>query len=232
MVTTLNQCNLRGSVLARDGSKVRQLAPGVHSLDGPAWVWHDSVAYVFLGPARIGLAGELQRGDWRWISHRYTKDEVAREMFTAWIEHGSAPGNASYAYVVVPGVERASVETYAAEPPLEILANRAGLQAVWHENLEILGAAFYEPGRLEIRPALAVAVDKPCLLLLGERPEGLVVSVSNPRNEEATVSVEVSGRWGGEDVEPSGDRERSRVTFQLPSGTDAGRSVTKTLTRP
>ncbi|MFC1597775.1 polysaccharide lyase family 8 super-sandwich domain-containing protein, partial [Planctomycetota bacterium] len=151
VVTTLNQCNLRGSVSARNASQVQELASGVHSLDSPAWVWHDSIGYVFLGPARIGLANQLQRGNWWRINHRYAKDEVAREMFTAWIEHGSAPGGVSYAYIVVSGVDRASVETYATAPPLDIVANRAGLQAVWHAGLNVLGGAFYDPGQLEIR---------------------------------------------------------------------------------
>jgi len=231
VVTTLNQCNLRGSVLARDGSQVRQLDPGVHSLESPAWVWHDSVAYVFLGPARVGLGNELQQGNWWRINHRYAKDEVSREVFSLWIEHGSAPKGASYAYVVVPGVKRDFLETYATKPPLEIVANRAGLQAVWHEDLGILGAAFYEPGRSEIRPALTVAVDEPCLVLLRERPEGLVVSVSNAENKQASVTMELSGRWGEEDVEVAENQEWSRVTFELPGGRDAGRSVTKRLTR-
>lgn len=176
------------------------------------------------------LEHDFQNSNWWRINHRYAKDEVSREMFSAWIEHGSAFENASYAYAVVPGVERASLETYAAEPPLEIV-NRAGLQAVWHEGLEILGAAFYERGRLEIRPALTVAVDEPCLVLLRERPERLVVSVSNPKNKEATVSVDIGGRWGGENVEAMESQGRSRGTFELPGGTDAGRSVTEILTR-
>ncbi|NQT11273.1 MAG: hypothetical protein HQ582_00900, partial [Planctomycetes bacterium] len=106
-----------------------------------------------------------------------------------------------------------------------------GLQAVWHRKLKILGAAFYERGQLEMQPGLTVAVDKPCLLLLEEHCDDLVVSVSNPENREATVSVEVSGRWGGENVEVLENGERSRVTLQLPGGSDAGRSVTETLRR-
>ena len=231
VVTTLNQCSLQGTVSARDASRVRPLEPGVHSLEDPAWIWHDSVAYVFLHPARIGLANQLERGDWRRINHRYAKDEVAREMFSAWIEHGADPENACYAYVVVPGIDQGAVEAYAAEPPLEIVANRAGLQAVWHRKLKILGAAFYEPGPLDMQPGLAVAVDKPCLLLLREHSDDLVVSVSNPENREATVSVEVSGRWGGENVEVLGNGERWRMTLQLPGGSSAGSSVTETLRR-
>ena len=58
-------------------------------------------------------------------------------------------------------------------PPVKILRNAPGLQAVLHEELHIAGLAFYEPGEVEIRPGWTVAVDTPCLVLLKETTEKL-----------------------------------------------------------
>jgi len=231
VLTTLNQCNLEGDVLVAGPSPVRKLDRGVHSLENPAWIWHDRVGYVFLQPTRIGLRNELQRGS-RWkINHQYAKDEVAREVFTAWIDHGTGPRSDSYAYLVVPGVERTSTETRAAESSLKIVANQPNLQAVWHDGLKIAGAAFYQPAEVAFHAGLAVSVNEPCLVLLREMSRELVIGISNPENKPATVRMEVGGEWSGEGVEVLNDPTRARVTFQLPGETLAGSSVTRTLTR-
>ena len=65
--------------------------------------------------------------------------------------------------------------------------------------------------------------------LLQEIPGKLVISVSNPENEELTVAVEVSRKLRGENVEHLADKMASRVTFHLPDGLYAGKSVTRML---
>jgi chondroitin AC lyase len=232
VLTTLNQCNLQGDVLIQEPAGDRKLEPGDHALEHPAWLWHDRLAYVFLQPAAVRLQNGSQSGSWWEINHQYAKQELARKIFTAWIDHGAGPKDASYAYLVVPDVDPASVEPYASRPPVRILANRAAFQAVWHETLRIAAAAFYQPGALEIHPGLEIAVTEPCLTLLHESPGKLVVWMSNPENKQATVVMEVTGAWAGEGVEILNDRQRSRVAFPLPGGAAAGSSLSRTLVRP
>ncbi len=231
VVTTVNQCHLEGDVWIAEASPARKLDKGVHPLEHPAWVWHDSVAYVFLEPSAVHLRNDVERGSWHEINQRYSKDEIAREMFTLWIDHGSGPQTASYAYAVVPGIDRPAVEAFAARPPLKILSNEVTLQAVWHEKLTLTAAAFYEPGPLKIRSDLTVAVDTPCLILIRELPGKLLISVSNPENKQATVRIQMDGRWAGEGVEVIDDQPRSRLTIELPGGPEAGSTVTRTLLR-
>ncbi len=231
VVTTVNQCRLEGPVTVAEGNAAREVDRGVHTLDGPCWVLHDRVGYVLLAPAQVHLKNDAQQGS-RWsINHRYGRDPISHDMFTLWIDHGPGPDHAKYAYLVVPGVDAASLGAYAARPPVEIVRNEAELQAVWHRELGVACLAFYEPGRVAIRDDLAVGVDTPCLVLLRETPDGLALSVSNPKNEAAQVAAEVSGRWQGEAVEALDDGARSRATFDLPGGHHAGRSVTRTLDR-
>ena len=168
-----------------------------------------------------------QRGSWWEINHGYSRDTVARDVFMLWIEHGRRPQNAAYAYLVVPGITTDSLAMYVRRCPVKVLRNVPGLQAVWHEELRIAGLAFYKPGEVEIRGGLMVAVDKPCLVLLRESPEKLAIAVSNPRNEKATVQVEVSRPLDGEGVEVLNGSVRSRITLELPGGMEAGKSVTR-----
>jgi len=232
VVTTLNQCNLTGDVLVGSGKQSRKLARGTHSLDSPAWIWHDRIAYVPLAPARIRLSNDVQRGSWWRINHQYPKEEIARAVFLSYIDHGPAPKSASYAYAVVPGIDHASAGVYAARPPVKILRNSPALQAVRHEKLKIAAMAFYKAGGVEIRPGLTVAVDTPCLVLLRELGGKLAISVSNPANKKAAVGVIVSGKLQGEGVRVLAGGAKTRLVVDLPDGMTAGSTVTRTLLRP
>jgi hypothetical protein len=111
--------------------------------------------------------------------------------------------------------------------PVKILRNAPSLQAVWHAKLRTAGLAFYEPGEVEIQLGLTVAVDAPCLVLLKESPESLLISVANPGNEQATVQLDVSRSLEGDGVAVQNGPGRSRITFELPGGMEAGKSVTR-----
>jgi hypothetical protein len=87
--------------------------------------------------------------------------------------------------------------------------------------------AFYEPGEVEIPLGLTVAVDAPCLVRLKESPEKLLISVSNPRNEQATVQLDDSRSLEGDGADVLNGPGRSRITFELPGGMEAGKSVTR-----
>ena len=113
VVTTLNQRNLEGDVWIGDASAARKLDKGLRRPERPSWVWHDEIAYVLLDTAAVHLRNDLQRGSWHEINQRYSKEQVARDVFTLWVDHGSSPQNGSYAYAVVPGIERTAVEAFA-----------------------------------------------------------------------------------------------------------------------
>jgi len=227
VVTTLNQCNRVGDVWVAQDRRVRKLGSETNRLDAPGWIWHDEVGYVLLEPGSIHLHNGPQQGSWREINHRYSKEPVVRDVFSAWIDHGTRPQNVTYAYLVVPGLTTDALAQYVAHAPVTILSNAPTLQAVWHERLRTAGLAFYVAGKVEIRQGLTVAVNKPCLVLLTEAPEKLLLSVSNPMNKPVTVQLEVSRLVEGEQVAVLNDPQRSRITFLLPGGTDAGKSVSR-----
>jgi len=232
VITTVNQCFSEGDVRVQEGSTTRELAKGTHTLEGASCVVHDQVAYVFVEPAQVRLANDARQGSWSRINGRYSQDVISRDVFSLWIDHGRGPAGATYAYLVAPEVDPASLASYAAEPPVRILRNEPEVQAVWHEKLRIAGLAFYRAGRVSIHDDLAVAVDSPCLALLRELPDRLVISVSNPENQQATVAMEIPGALRGEGVEAIEGPARSRVTFDLPGGMEGGKSVTRTLLCP
>ena len=211
VVTSVNQCLLRGEIL----SAGKKLPEGTHGLVGPAWVHHDGIGYLFPETCAATLLAGKQTGSWHRIRRASPKTKVELDVFSLWIDNGKKPEGAKYAYVVAPGVAAPEMPAYARDPGMEVLGNTASLQAVQHKKLRILAAAFYKPGKLSTTDGLTVSVDQPCLLLLREDKDGIRASLSNPHNQKLTVNLTVA-RAG---AAPVGRK------FELPDGEKAGSSV-------
>lgn len=218
VVTTLNQCLLQGEVTVCAEGKVQTPGRGDHVFGRATWVYHDGVAYVFPVETTVHLRNDVQRGSWKLISLQSSDEEIARDVFKLWIDHGRSPEGAGYAYIVAPGLALGDVPAYVSHPGIEILRNEPGLQAVRRAGVGVTGAAFYVPGGLEAAGGLRVAVDRACLVLLREQEGSLTASVANPENEALTVRVEVE--WQG---------MRRAAVFDLRGGPEAGRGVTQVI---
>lgn len=222
VITTMNQCFLKGDVTVSRKGSPQLLSRGSRLLDTVEWVYHDSTAYLFPGRERVHLSNDTQSGSWWEINHILSKDTVAHDVFTLWIDHGASPKNSRYSYIVAPNLKLPEIEAYSADPPVEVLSNEPGIQAVRQRKTGITGIAFYEQGRLHIGKDLAVEVDHPCLLLVRETGGGLEVSASNPENKGLRLTVKV---WGSAASKDSNIPET--VIFDLPDGFYAGMSLTR-----
>lgn len=171
VVTTINQCNASGFVRG----------------EGNAF-HHDGVGYVALeGGHRSETA--LQRGTWRSVNARYEAAPVEKTVFTAWIDHGTAPSDARYAYVVRPVTATpAQARSYADALPVEVLANTPKVQAVAHPALRLTGYVFYQAGALG-----GVAVDRPCALLVRETGSGSEIHVADPAQANEPIQITLRG---------------------------------------
>jgi chondroitin AC lyase len=247
VVTTVNQCHLDGKVVgSHDGEATQTLESGTRVLQKPTWIWHDRVGYRVLQPDPVQLRKAAQSGSWWSINHQYSKDTVSKDVFALWIDHGTAPKNARYAYVVAPdtsledapdalaaenrtrsdlphsgpkGASHKSERVRFSEGVI-VIRNDAALQAVHHRGLDILGAAFYEAGELRTDDGLTCRVDPPCLVLLRFHDDALAVTVSNPENKAAKIAVTIEARKR---------LPRQTLTFDLPGGMNAGKSMTQSV---
>ncbi len=81
----------------------------------------------FVGQQRTGdSAAQSQTGTWDSIGT--ATGSVTQNVFSAWVDHGTTPQNAGYAYAVLPGVNSTSLGNYLASSPLTVLSNTANLQ--------------------------------------------------------------------------------------------------------
>ncbi|GAA2019832.1 polysaccharide lyase family 8 super-sandwich domain-containing protein [Pseudokineococcus marinus] len=207
--TTVNQVAAAGNASV-DGEAV---AAGTDTeVAGASWAYNDRVGYVFPGSQTVHVANADQTGSW------LGEDPETHRAFTLYVDHGVAPEDASYEYVVLPAMPENKVRNYARKPAVDVLRNDAALQAVRHDKLDLTMATFAEAGPLDLGDGRSLEVSEPCLVILDESGRTPVVTVSNPERPGLVVDVSLS----------DGD-EAVHGTFALGAGPDLGRSVTGAL---
>ncbi len=210
--TTINQCFLAGQVTQGQS-------------EGRDWVHHDGITYFDLAGGRLHLHQGTATGSWHDISRSASAEPISHDLFTLWLDHGSTPQSAAYAYVVAPTLALADVQR-GQSPVIELIANTASLQVVREANLGLTGIVFYEAGSADLGPHGTIAADQACLLLLREAGDRLVLSAANPLNAAADLTLQLSQKLSGEgvvDLLGGG----SQLVLVLPGGGSAGQSVTR-----
>lgn len=232
VATTLNQCNLNGDVMVKTSRGNEVLLKGIYQLKDVSWIHHAGIAYIFPSPASLSISNTIATGNYRQISHQdwATEAPVQKELFTAWLDHGTAPVDASYAYIVVPGIQSTSVEQYRKTTVLSIISNTSQLQAVRHLQLNLIQAVFYEPGTIGVTKQLAVTAESPCMTLIEMSGKQIKkIWVSDPTHLLKTIRVKISaqvkiiGKNGNASWNPA--TKSTTIEVELPKDGDAGKSI-------
>jgi hypothetical protein len=200
---------LDGPVTVQDAAGRRTFDLGGSAiLNGQGWIEHDRLGYVLLDASdQTTVQAQFQRGT----------NGLALPVFSAWIDHGLAPQNATYAYAVVPGVTPDELDAYSQALPIQILANTAAVQAVQHLGLQQTQIAFYAAGSVRISDDLTISVDRPINLIIKQAAGDLTITAADPRQFSTAVTIYVSRQLSGPGVTLLADGVTSQITFALPS---------------
>jgi len=129
---------------------------------------------------------------------------------------------------VLPSADPAALQVWAKKNPLRSIINTPEIQAVYDKKMSIFGIAFYIPGAINLQKGLKVETEKPCLVLIQVKAEGdYRISVSDPTASLSEVTVKISGELTGPGAILNSDKTTS-IGFILPSGDEAGSSVSRT----
>lgn len=232
VVTTLNQCLLKGEVVVSTGTLETRLQSGQRELDQVNWVYHDGVGYVFPKPVKANISNQAEKGSWFSINKQSDspKEEVSLDVFKLWIDHGKRPSNATYEYIVVPGVTLQEMKA-AGKLDVEILSNTTSLQAVRHTGLRLQQVVFYKAGEIQLSDQVRLLCDQPGIVMVKMNGEKISeISVADPNRELWKFHLSVSGKL----EKKSGDctaawNEKSDMTdisAELPKDVMAGQSIT------
>ncbi|HEX8037943.1 MAG TPA: polysaccharide lyase family 8 super-sandwich domain-containing protein [Chryseosolibacter sp.] len=234
--TTLNQCLLDQDVIVKTKKDEVVLGRGKHDLSNVSWVLHGGVGYLFPKPQTVSVSNVTASGTWREINHQSASltGTVQLDVFTLWLDHGIKPAGAQYEYIVLPGKDKAAVDLYSKNMPLEILANTPELQAVAHRDLHRAEMVFYEQGKVRINDEISLSAASACMAMLKANGKSLeMLTVSDPSRKLNHLQFQTTAQ-----AEGSGDgwratwdkKEKSTVIdIDLPQGDYAGQSVILTF---
>lgn len=185
IITTINQCHLDGSVWINTGKTIQKATKGQFTFDKtPEWIWHDSIAYFFPQNNHLKLKIGEQKGNWAKINFNYSPAEVSLPVFNLTINHGISPENASYAYIIVPGVNRPEDLKRYSPKEVKIERNDINVQAVSNEKIGLLQIVFYNPGIFD-DGQMKVKALKPCLVQIKKKNGKVVdIQIKDPQSQE------------------------------------------------
>lgn len=185
ILTTVNQCHLDGDVWVKTGKKSQKIAEGEFAYEtAPQWIWHDSIAYFFPQAANLKLKLRKQQGNWAKINFNYPATDISMPVFNLTINHGKSPKNASYAYMIVPGVNHAADLKDYSPQKIKIERNNTDMQAVSNEDLGLLQIVFFKPGTFDNGTTKVKAV-KPCVVQIKKKADKVVdMQIADPKNQE------------------------------------------------
>lgn len=153
--------------------------------------------YVFLErPRELHVIREDREGSWQRIKLSEDDVWVTRSYATAWIDHGTDPDGATYAYMLLPGADAAATARWARRPPVQVLRNDDVAQAVRARGSGYLGANFARAGRVRANEHE----------LRADAPSS--VSVLADRHRRTVEVALADAAWTGDPV---------TVTLQLPA---------------
>ncbi|CAA0234737.1 polysaccharide lyase family 8 super-sandwich domain-containing protein [Tenacibaculum maritimum] len=218
--STVNQSLLKGDVTVSENNTINVVGKGTHSKTGANWLLHNKIGYVFPQGGNIMLSNQSQSGTWKSINDARPNTAVNKEVFKLWIDHGTTPMNASYAYIVVPNTADASAMQSYNQSNIVIEENTGSIQAVKHTGLDMLQVIFYEAGTYN-KNGITIEVDQPCIMLLKNISTGAVeVHVADPTQKVAMINAF---------IEVSGVSNSRHLQFTMPTNSLAGSSTSLTL---
>jgi len=233
VATTLNQCLLKGDVEVMKGNEKSTVKQGAQQLNNVTWILHDSIGYFFPEPQKVNLSNQPETGSWFKINRQADspKEEISKNVFKLWLDHGSHPQNATYQYIVVPSTTELEMAGYSSHHKIEILSNTTAMQAVKHLDSNICEVVFYQSGEIHISDDLTIGMDSPGLVMV--KTEGKMIteiSVADPSRQLGRIhlTLNVKIEKNGDNFNSSWNKEKgiSEIAIDLPQTVYAGKSVT------
>jgi chondroitin AC lyase len=196
VASTINQCLLRGGVTLKTDKGKSEIETGERQIDNVNWVFHDGVGYAFTKPTQISLKNKEVRGSWWTISKQTStpREEVTKDVFALWLDHGLRASDASYEYIILPATTLPAMEALNPNDDF-IIHNSQDLQWVMHKGLEICQAVFYKGGEIHLPGNLKLSSAQPGAVMVKIK-QGKVseISVSDPGRKTLKFHLSISMR--------------------------------------
>lgn len=171
----------------------------------PAWGQIDGAAgrvgYTFPGGEPLRAAKTTNTGSWFDVNAKNgTTTPRTDSYFAMWVDHGKAPVDATYSYVVLPGSTIAHTKSYSAAPDTTVLANTIAVSAVKENTKNAVGAVFWRDASATVnvggKAFLTSSVRS--VVMTEESATGIRLAVTDPTQARTgTIRIEVNRAASG-----------------------------------
>lgn len=144
------------------------------------------IGYYFPDKADITGKREARTGSWSEINNGGSSDPITRNYLSLAFDHGTAPQNGTYAYVLLPNKDTAATKQYSQHPDIEIVSRTNKVHAARENKLGITAFNFWEADRSEF-----VRAHQPSSILVKEQGDRLTVAVSDPTQKQEKVTLDL-----------------------------------------
>jgi hyaluronate lyase len=172
---------------------------GVDTVHVQGNVTGSDIGYYFPGGANVKAVRQARTGSWSNINLNPSyldTTSLTRNYATMWLDHGTSPTGATYAYTVLPGVSPSQLSAYATAPDTEVLQNTATAQAVRDNVLDAVGAVFWTDAATSVPlgGGATLSSTKRAAVMTRQVGDILEIAVSDPTQlNTGTIVVELSG---------------------------------------
>ena len=233
VTTTINQVLLKTEVTIEQNGKMQPLSTGSHELEKLKWVHQDGIGYILPQPNTLQVSNRPEYGRWSDITDQknISKETVEKEVFKLWFDHGSSPDSAGYAYIVVPNISAEELQrTAASNRDIKILSNTRNLQAVIHQQQNIVQAAFYRAGHLDFSEIKKLKLDSQGMVMIQMNNNQITkLTVSDPSRKLTRMNLTLSGKYeldrAGISTIYNPSTSETLFIIDLPQGYYLGKSV-------
>ena len=211
VATTINQSYLVGPIEVGCAGQGTPLVGPTHTTLKLDWLLHDNVGYLFPGGTEVVVEAGPVKGSWHRVASRYPDKVETADLLTLGINHGKAPQEGTYGWIIVPHASSTQLADLTRKPPFAIV-NRPDRQEVAQSDRSIVGLVFYEAGVSDLVPGMSVS--EPCLVMLKKVGDATTAWVSDPTQKLLKLQL----TYGGRTVEvslPTGELAGSSVSVKL-----------------
>ncbi|MFG1867078.1 CBM96 family carbohydrate-binding protein [Micromonospora arborensis] len=190
IVTTVDQRRVSGAEALTINGTARCATNGSTEVISGVTSAHlsgQNIGYYFPGGVTLHCRREVRSGAWSAIDPGGSTTPLQGAYVSLWIDHGTNPSNASYSYVLLPGVSAQQAADYAANPQVSVLRNEKAMQAVQQNALDVIGVNFWQPRETQRLDAWGessfVTVDGAASVVLRRTPTTIRVAAADPTQQ-------------------------------------------------
>lgn len=200
------------------------------ALSGARWIHVQGVGGIVLTGESCLLRREVRTGLWRDINRQGASpaDPRTQSYATIWIDHGTRPRDARYAYALMPGASLARTRAISMEPSFHVIRNDAAVHALQISDGRDLIHAYTLWDRLD-DPEAVISGTAPLIAMMHVNGNAMELAIADPAQNrsgivEAVIQIP-SGRILRCDTALALETDGKSVRLQLDRTDLRGRTI-------